>query len=131
MLIRRRRRGFKLIDLMGSSRGCRGPDEPASPLHQQLQPTARGMTGSGWQLANRPGGPESINGARTLRAKGSFPFLNSGHRGVVNVAMCDGSTKSLSETIDGEVYAKLITPAGTALPAMLRQSQPPYYETSP
>ena len=35
--------------------------------------------------------------------------------------MCDGSTKFLSETIDGEVWAKLITPAGSQLPPAYRQ----------
>ena len=34
---------------------------------------------------------------------------------------CDGATRFVSETIDGTVYAKLITPAGGLLPRAIRQ----------
>jgi hypothetical protein len=34
---------------------------------------------------------------------------------------CDGSVRWVSSTIDGAVYAGLITPAGTRLPPQLRQ----------
>ena len=30
--------------------------------------------------------------------------------------MCDGSTRSISESIDGTVWARLLTPAGSLLP---------------
>ena len=53
-----------------------------------------------------------INGARS-GPEGLRPFPNSNHPGGVNVAMCDGSTRFLSEDIDLRVYAYLITPAGT------------------
>ncbi|MDR3635764.1 MAG: DUF1559 domain-containing protein [Isosphaeraceae bacterium] len=110
---------------------CESGGSSTNCLAGQLRPTALGMTGAGWVQANRPDGPESINFASMLKAKGSFPFLNSGHGGLVNVVMCDGSTKSLRDTIDGKIYAELMTPAGTTLPATLRQSQPPYDETAP
>jgi len=55
--------------------------------------------------------PESINGA--LYADDGWPYLNSLHPGGVNVVMCDGSTKFLSNDIDGKVFAKLISPGGT------------------
>ena len=38
-----------------------------------------------------------------------YPPLNPGR---VNVVMCDGSARSLSDNIDRTVYVKLVTPAG-------------------
>jgi prepilin-type N-terminal cleavage/methylation domain-containing protein len=40
---------------------------------------------------------------------------NSGHPGLVNVALCDGSIRSLSENIDEYVYARLLSPSGARL----------------
>ena len=40
------------------------------------------------------------------------PFPSSNHPGIVNVVMCDGSSRSLSDSIDRTVYVKLVTPAG-------------------
>jgi len=52
-----------------------------------------------------------INGART-GPEGERPFPNSGHPGGVNIVMCDGSAQFLSEDLDLQIYAQLITPAG-------------------
>jgi len=41
------------------------------------------------------------------------PFPSSNHLGVVNIAMCDGAVRTISEDIGREVYLRLITPAGT------------------
>ncbi len=43
------------------------------------------------------------------------PYLNSQHSRVIVVSFCDGSAKTLSDTIDPLVYARLITPDGTRL----------------
>jgi hypothetical protein len=40
---------------------------------------------------------------------------NSGHPGLVNVALCDGSIRSISENIDEYVYARLLSPSGARL----------------
>lgn len=53
-----------------------------------------------------------INGAKS-GPEGERPFPNSGHVGGVNVVMCDGSAKFLSEDLDRKVYAHLITPSGS------------------
>jgi hypothetical protein len=37
------------------------------------------------------------------------------------VFFCDGAVRLISATIDGTVYAKIITPAGCALPPYARQ----------
>jgi len=52
-----------------------------------------------------------INGARS-GPDGARPFPNSNHAGIVNVVLCDGSTRTLSDDIDLSVYARLITPEG-------------------
>jgi len=108
---------------LGSDDVCRSETSSADCLRGQLRPAPRRRTGEGWSLANRAGSPESINFGRSLSVEGSFPFINSGHPHGANVIMCDGSAKFISETIDGKVYAELITPAGIRLPDALRQFQ--------
>ncbi len=79
--------------------------------------------GPGWAFANRVGTFENINFATTagLTIKGSFPFTNSGHPGGSNMAFCDGAVRFISNTIDGTVYAKLITSSGSRLPLYCKQ----------
>ena len=43
------------------------------------------------------------------------PYLSSGHPGIVNVVMVSGATRSLSDSIDEDVYRRLITPGGSKL----------------
>lgn len=43
------------------------------------------------------------------------PFLSSNHPGIVVVSFCDGAAKTLSESLDRNVYTKLMTPDGTRL----------------
>ena len=64
---------------------------------------------------------QSINYGLNLSDDGSCPYPNSNHPGGVNVLFCDGSAKFISDQIDGTVYAKLITPQGSRLPAVYRQ----------
>ena len=52
-----------------------------------------------------------INGARG-GPEGERPFPNSNHSGSINVVFCDGAMGTLSEDIDLNVYARLITPEG-------------------
>ena len=95
--------------------------------------TAGTQTDSFYSLANNKvggssGTPQSlssmecINYSTNLGEEGSFPFANSNHAGGVNVLFCDGSAKFISDTINGTVYAKLITPQGSRLPAQWRQT---------
>ena len=55
--------------------------------------------------------PESINGA--LYAEKGWSYLTGLHPGGVVVAMCDGSTRFLSTEINGDIFAKLMSPGGT------------------
>lgn len=52
-----------------------------------------------------------INGARS-GPEGERPFPNSSHYGSVNMVFCDGAARTISEQIDLNVYARLMTPAG-------------------
>ncbi|MGB4709794.1 MAG: DUF1559 domain-containing protein [Fuerstiella sp.] len=78
-------------------------------------PTALGLTAADY-YASAPMDPAHPYGrinASGSGPEGERPFPNSGHSGGVNVVMCDGSARFLSETIDLNVYAQLVTPAGT------------------
>ncbi|MGO9597589.1 MAG: DUF1559 domain-containing protein [Isosphaeraceae bacterium] len=71
-----------------------------------------------WNHASRNGWFENIGYAQLsgLSLKGSFPFISSGHPTGANFGFCDGAVRFISNTIDGTVYAKIITPAGSKLP---------------
>ena len=93
------------------------------------------VDGTNWQYANyRNGGTSQtdITSAQALATfasinygvsldEGNFPYPLSNHNGGINVLMCDASVKFISETINGTVYAKLITPQGSKLPPTYRQ----------
>jgi prepilin-type processing-associated H-X9-DG protein len=91
-----------------------------SCISGQLQPKAD-IDGPGWQLANQAGTYENINFGQDLSIKGSFPFSNSAHSGGCNMVFCDEAVRFISATINGTVYAKIITPAGSRLPVYAMQ----------
>jgi prepilin-type N-terminal cleavage/methylation domain-containing protein len=95
----------------------------SSPLLQPVQqPGQSQQDGPGWGFSNQNGSFENINyGSRNGLGEGDSPFVNSRHPGGFVAVFCDGSTKFISDTIDGTVYSKLITPAGQSLPGRLRQ----------
>ena len=84
----------------------------------KLVPTAGPQDGPGWALANsKSQNPyESINFAtNNITNEGQFPFPSSNHIGGVNVLFCDGGVRFISDTVDGTVWSKLLTPAGSKL----------------
>lgn len=103
---------------MGSDNVC-----PADGQCSQggLMPQAGKTDGPMWALANQTGTCENINFGQNLTVEGSFPFSNSGHPGGCNMVFCDGAVRFISATIDGTIYSKLITPAGSKLPNYARQ----------
>ena len=124
--------GFIASDQIWNAAGAAGlgtlPNPPVAGTPQ--------TDGPAWKFANyRAGGTDSkdtssaqaiatrasINYGSSLGDEGSFPYLLSGHTGGVNVLFCDASVKFISETIDGTVYSKLMTPAGSKLPGAIRQ----------
>lgn len=84
--------------------------------------TGAQLDGAGWMAANSKGFYEEINyGARSTLEDGGSPFANSLHPGGIVVGMCDGSTRYITDDVNGAVYAKLITPDGQNLPIIFRQ----------
>jgi len=77
--------------------------------------------GPGWSFANKVGTFENINFGQNLTIEGSYPFSNSAHPSGCNMGFCDGSVRFINNTIDGTVYSKLITPAGSKLPLYCKQ----------
>lgn len=100
---------------------CQSARSTTDCLAGSLEPGPSGMDGKGWAWANRPGTYENIGYGQNLSVEGSFPFANSGHSNGGNFVFCDGATRFLSNSIDGTVYAKLISPAGGQLPPPLLQ----------
>ncbi|SIO62875.1 prepilin-type processing-associated H-X9-DG domain-containing protein [Singulisphaera sp. GP187] len=100
---------------------CRSARSTTDCLAGSLKPDTSGKDGTGWAWANRPGTYENIGYGQNLRIEGSFPFASSGHPGGGNFVFCDGATRFLSDSIDGTVYAKMISPAGSQLPTPLLQ----------
>jgi prepilin-type N-terminal cleavage/methylation domain-containing protein/prepilin-type processing-associated H-X9-DG protein len=86
----------------------------------QLAPTGD-IDGIGWVLTNKVGTYANINGGQSLTIEGSYPFSNSAHPSGCNMGFCDGGVRFISNTIDGTVYSKIITPAGSKLPLYCKQ----------
>jgi len=101
----------------GSTAGC-----GSGILNEIASPNA-----SGWQQANLQSSSAAtnydyINYGQQLTTEGAFPFSNSGHPGGCNMVFCDGAVRFISSGIDGRVYARMITPAGSRLPIAYRQA---------
>jgi prepilin-type N-terminal cleavage/methylation domain-containing protein/prepilin-type processing-associated H-X9-DG protein len=79
------------------------------------------IDGQGWALSNRNQTFANINGGQSLTIEGQYPFSNSAHPGGCNMGFCDGGVRFISNTIDGIVYSKIITPAGSKLPLYCKQ----------
>lgn len=77
-----------------------------------------------YQHANRhDGGPwlyESLNAARN-QAEGQAPWPSSYHPAGVQMVFADGHLHTMSQDVDGAVYAALVTPEGTLLEPPLNQ----------
>jgi prepilin-type N-terminal cleavage/methylation domain-containing protein len=94
---------------------------PNCSSRTDLKPTLGTTDGAGWARANFKGSFEDINYGRNLTLEGAFPYPYSDHPGGIVVTMCDGSTKFITQDINGTVWAKLITPNGQTLPPLYRQ----------
>lgn len=80
-----------------------------------------GTDGIGWAQANKVGTYANINGGGALTIEGGYPFSNSSHPAGCNMGFCDGGVRFISNTIDGTVYSKMITSAGSKLPYFVKQ----------
>jgi len=77
--------------------------------------------GPGWAFANKVGTLANINGGSQLSIEGGFPFTNSSHPGGANMGFCDCAVRFVTNNIDGTVYSKMITSAGSKLPFYAKQ----------
>ena len=94
----------------------------ANPTQLQVRTVSgQQIDGPDWQYANNTQKGENINFGGAFVDKGSAPYPNSGHPGSVNVAMCDGSVRNITATVDGTVWAKLLSPAGGKLSSQYKQ----------
>jgi len=75
------------------------------------------IDGANWDFANKLGTFENVGYSVGTALKGAFPYINSGHPGGFNAVMCDGSVHYIRNNINGTVFAKLVTSAGSKLPA--------------
>jgi prepilin-type N-terminal cleavage/methylation domain-containing protein/prepilin-type processing-associated H-X9-DG protein len=89
-----------------------------SPVQVQVGNTPVSVTRANFGRANSrdsrdntKSDPESINGQFAADEGWSYP--SSYHPGGINVVLCDGSARFISQEIDGEVWAQLCSPAGT------------------
>ena len=57
-------------------------------------------------------GDSFINANKDTAAEGTAPRPSSNHAGQANFAFCDGRARTLNDTIDQRVYARLMTPDG-------------------
>lgn len=99
----------------GGSQHWGDPDPRYTTFVYPVDHTGGGLTPAEFfrDVPLDPNVPDGIiNGART-GPEGERPFPNSMHTGGINVGFCDGSARFLSEDIDLNVYAQLISPAGT------------------
>jgi prepilin-type N-terminal cleavage/methylation domain-containing protein/prepilin-type processing-associated H-X9-DG protein len=107
------------VGFIASDKICAGGDcITGNPLQISGSPQ---VDGAGWARANRKGSNEEINIGARIPTEGQAPFPSSNHAGGVNMLFADGAVRFISETIDGTVYAKAITPAGSKLPPFYRQ----------
>jgi prepilin-type N-terminal cleavage/methylation domain-containing protein/prepilin-type processing-associated H-X9-DG protein len=79
------------------------------------------IDGQGWSMANKVGTYANINGGQNLTIEGQYPFSNSAHPGGCNMGFCDGGVRFINNSIDGTVYSKILTPAGSKLPLYCKQ----------
>jgi len=102
----------------GGTKSC-GTATSTAPITNANPPS----DGPGWMEANHTitGNYDYINYGTQLVTKGTSPFTNSGHPNGANMVFCDGAVRFISGTINGTVYSKMITPAGSRLPTTFRQ----------
>ena len=81
------------------------------------------IDGPGWKYANFNGAYENINIGQDLTDQGAAPYPSAFHPGGFNVVMCGGEARFITDTIDGTVWSKIMTPAGSKLPTKKVGSQ--------
>ena len=89
------------------------------PIRTRTEARSTDRTGTS---PTHPGTYENIGYGLDRRRRARFPYINSGHPGGFNVTMCDGSVHYITNQINGTVWAKLVTSAGSKLPPAARRA---------
>jgi len=85
------------------------PVDPAITASQFYQAGARlQLDANGVALPALPNQSKSAT-------EGRAPFMNSLHPGVVVIALCDGSVRTINESLDSTVYSRLMTSGGSTV----------------
>ena len=113
------------VTFIGSDKicGATGDCTAGNNLRSGPDPGGSGkqVDGPGWGAANNKQYGEYINIGQFVTAEGHAPYASSSHSGGINVLFCDGAVRFIQESIDGTVYSKILTPAGSKLPPLYRQ----------
>jgi prepilin-type N-terminal cleavage/methylation domain-containing protein/prepilin-type processing-associated H-X9-DG protein len=83
-----------------------------------------GTDSPSWAFANMKskGTYKAINyGTQNITKEGWSPYINSGHPSGANFVFADGAVRFISDTIDGTVYSKIITPSGSRMQIPFKQ----------
>lgn len=102
-------------------------DDVCGPTHDCLGFLTAGIAANNsgatestnWKYANSKtsGTFKNINyGQQNLTTEGSCPYVNSGHPSGANFVFADGAVRFITDSIDGAVYSKIITPGGSRMP---------------
>ena len=106
-----------------------GSDDVCGPSADCFSMSSGGSGGTTdspmWHYANLKtnGTFKNINyGQQNLTLEGSCPYINSGHPSGANFVFADGAVRFVTDSIDGTVYSKIITPAGSRMPFPFKQN---------
>lgn len=113
----------RTVMFFGSDNICGGTCDTNGASAKSLAFNAQTQTdGPGWALTSSKaaGSFEYINFGSQL-GDGQSVGASSGHSSGVNGIFADGSGRFISDTIDGTVYAKILSPAGSKLPPAIKQ----------
>ncbi len=116
----------QFVSFIGSPNVCGGPGGgytcTSSAAGTNLYPGPN-TDGPNWIWANNKNAAvyDYINYGQNITTNGLFPFSNSAHPGGCNMVFCDGAVRFITATLNGTVYSKILTPAGSRLPVYCRQ----------
>lgn len=110
---------------IGSDDVCGTTGDCLTAISTTYLPSPSGnVDGGAWSRANNKSSGTYKNisyGYHNLTIDGTSPYLSSGHSNGVNVYFVDGHGQFITDSIDGTVYSKLITPAGGRAPTPFKQ----------
>lgn len=124
MLAENVRAGFDPQGGMGAGWATPTPQRQSFYLSSYVCQGSRCAAGNvDYRRANSRAHPyslEAINSSRS-QAEGEAPWPSSYHSGGVNVVYADGHVAFLSDSIEGAVYASLVSPCGSRIKGPLEQ----------